>query len=87
LWCYELTHFARSYAYGRGLYDGPARQTATFFVQAVDRFGNNKLRGGDKFVPTLFDSRGRAVPINIKDNDDGTYTVTYLPDVGKYTVA
>lgn len=48
--------------------------------------GNKKTTGGDPFVPTLIDSRGRNVPIRIVDNNDGTYTVTYLPDVGVYIV-
>jgi hypothetical protein len=48
--------------------------------------GNNKTTGGDPFVPALVDAMNHVVPINIHDNGDGTYTVTYLPSVGTYTV-
>jgi hypothetical protein len=76
----------QSFAYGRALYGGAANQLATFYVQAVDRFGNYKSRGGDEFIPSLFDSRGTPTPIKIVDNDDGTYTVTFSPKPDTYTI-
>jgi hypothetical protein len=88
--CYSAGRLAaaadQSFAFGRALFGGAANQLATFSVQAVDRFGNYKTRGGDAFVPALFDSRGAATPIKIADNDDGTYTVTFSPRPDTYTI-
>jgi hypothetical protein len=88
--CYAAGRLAaapdQSFAYGRALYGGAANQLATFYVQAVDRFGNYKTRGGDQFVPSLFDSRGAPTPIKLLDNDDGTYTVTFSPRPDTYTI-
>jgi hypothetical protein len=88
--CYSAGRLAatpdQSFAYGRALYGGAANQLATFYVQAVDRFGNYKTRGGDAFIPSLFDSRGVPTPIKIVDNDDGTYTVTFSPKPDTYTI-
>jgi len=75
-------------AEGPGLHDGiPDTFPATFTVQARDRDGNPIKEGGDPFKIVVKDPQGKPVPADIKDNGDGTYGVTYHPDVpGPHTV-
>lgn len=69
----------------------PSRPTFTgvmgvhsyFQIQAVDRYGNEKTAGGDRFSAQL------EGPVShdgfVSDNGDGTYTGTYVaPAAGKY---
>jgi hypothetical protein len=86
---------SKSWADGPGVDGGapPVWQTEheqTFTIHAVDHEGNPRTTGGDKFsVNLLFDDASQTVLVDahIKDNDDGTYTVTYTPVVaGGYHV-
>jgi hypothetical protein len=78
-----------SFAYGRGLYGGFAEQEQTFYVQAVDGFGNYKRVGGDSFVPSLVgpEPSSTDAPIDIHDFGNGTYSVTFTPaSAGFYAI-
>uniref|UniRef100_A0A7S1DTW6 Ig-like domain-containing protein n=3 Tax=Hemiselmis andersenii TaxID=464988 RepID=A0A7S1DTW6_HEMAN len=61
---------------GEGLDDCNVGSDRHFLVEAVDRFGNRVLHGGDKFVAEM---RG-PVPerVHLIDMDDGTYAGTYM---------
>ena len=61
------------YAEGEALERVSALSRSTFTVQAMDGFGNKKVRGGDPFEVGVM---GPARLIDLEDNADGTYTCT-----------
>jgi len=69
-------------AEGPGLVNG-IKDTfpANFTVTARDRDGTPIPEGGDDFKVHVTDPNGQEVPVEIKDNEDGTYDVVYHPDV------
>jgi len=75
-------------AYGPGLEPGNLdTHPAEFTIQARDIFGNPRTEGGDPFQVEVVGPNG-AVPVDIKDNNDGTYHVEYKPDdAGPYNIA
>jgi len=69
-------------AEGPGLKDGITDTfPAVFTVQARDRDGNPIKEGGDPFKCVVKDPKGNPVPAEVVDNGDGTYGVTYHPDI------
>jgi filamin len=77
-----------SYAEGPGLQPGnKTTEPAEFTIYAVLPSGKPKKTGGDAFDVTVEDSNGDLMPVDIKDNGDGTYKVTYQPkDPGVYHI-
>merc|ERR1711988_375274 len=56
-------------------------------IQACDLKGNKMAKGGDPFEVKITDSNGNDLPVDIKDNDDGSYLVSYAPDApGSYSI-
>jgi len=75
-----------SLVYGPGLEEAYDTKPAVFYIKARDRFGNDMGRGGDPFEVQVSGPNG-DIPVDVVDNDDGTYTVTYHPtDHGKHTI-
>jgi len=69
-------------AEGPGLKDGILDTfPAKFTIQARDRDGNPIPEGGDDFQVKVVDPAGNECPVDIVDNGDGTYDVTYQPDI------
>jgi len=69
-------------ATGAGLVDGiQDTDPAVFKIQARDRNGSPITYGDEPFVVTVKDPNRQNVPVEIKDNGDGTYDVVYHPDV------
>jgi filamin len=74
----------KSWADGPGIEGGAppvwqAKHEQTFTIHAVDHDGNPRKDGGDEFKVAI---TGPAdVPAHVHDNNDGTYTVTYTPEV------
>lgn len=69
------------HAYGPGLDKNVKTKTPTHFNVNCREAGPGELKV-DMKTPD-----GRDLPINLNDNDDGTYTVDYVaPDPGVYTV-
>jgi len=67
---------------GPGLKDGITDTfPAKFTVQARDRDGNPIKEGGDPFKCVVKDPKGNPIPVEVVDNKDGTYAVTYNPDI------
>ena len=66
-------------------------ETTNFTIQTRDEDGNNLPVGGMEFNIELKDSNGNVVPIpvDIKDNSDGSYNVSYTPfsKGGKYELS
>jgi len=75
-------------AYGPGLEPGNLDTLpATFTIEARDKHGNKMNEGGDPFQVDLMGPTG-PVPVDIVDNGDGTYQVTYNPqDAGRHDIA
>eukprot|EP01120_Amphizonella_sp_Union-15-10_P006469 TRINITY_DN2082_c0_g1_i1.p1 TRINITY_DN2082_c0_g1~~TRINITY_DN2082_c0_g1_i1.p1 ORF type:complete len:766 (-),score=229.90 TRINITY_DN2082_c0_g1_i1:80-2335(-) len=62
-------------------------ESFTFYIRAVDKFGNNKTYGGDHFEVTIKGPSGNVKDIKVDDLNDGTYRVSYkLPGSGEYSV-
>ncbi|CAG9462897.1 unnamed protein product [Pedinophyceae sp. YPF-701] len=57
--------------------DIPAGELAQFRVYACDDAGNRKRVGGDRVDVSVWG--GWEVPVEVVDNFDGTYDVSYLP--------
>jgi len=74
-------------AYGPGLEGGVQGQPAVFTIEARDRLGQRIKTGGDPFKVAVNGPYNRDVEVQVKDNHDGTHTVTYHPiDHGKHQV-
>jgi len=74
-----------SYAEGPGLTEAWDNEPAHFTIHALDNDGKPRGEGGDPFKVNI-DGPG-DVEVDVKDNGDGTYSVTYRPDEpGKYKI-
>jgi len=75
-------------AYGPGLEAGNLdTEPAHFTIEARDKNGNRRREGGDPFVVQVQGPTG-PVPVDVVDNGDGTYSVTYKPeDAGRHDIA
>jgi len=79
----DATH---SLVWGPGLEDVYDTKPAIFYIKSRDRYENDMGKGGDPYEVQVQGPSG-DVPAQVKDNDDGTYTVTYNPfEHGKHTV-
>jgi hypothetical protein len=74
------TDAAKSQVHGPGLKEAYDTLPANFHIQAKDRDGNNIPEGGDPFEVQVTGPSG-PVPVDLKDNGDGTYDITYHPTV------
>jgi len=84
----NLASPSRSYAEGPGLKGGnKAGEKATFTIFSVGPDGQKRRTGGDLFEVHVEAPDYSLVPADLRDNGDGTYTVTYNPtDPGKYHI-
>jgi len=74
-------------AFGPGLEGAIVDEDAPFTIAAYNRLGEPIKDGGDKFDVKV---KGpyEDVPVDYKDNNDGTYTVKYKPnDTGDHVVS
>ena len=77
---------SKSLAYGPGLEAATAGQEAPFTVEFRNQNGDKIPSGGHPLKVTVTGPFGE-VPVNQKDNGDGTVSVSYKPlDVGTHTV-
>jgi len=78
----------KSYAEGPGLEGGnKVGEPATFNIIGVSPNGQKRRTGGDLFEVHVEAPDFSLVPADLRDNGDGTYTVTYNPtDPGKYHI-
>jgi filamin len=72
---------ARSYADGPGLHEAAEGRPAVFTVHAFDVDGHPVLGEDIRSAVTSADgkSEGPMADVGVSDNNDGTYTVTYVP--------
>lgn len=75
---------------GPGLQGGYVDEPNSFTIQTSDSFGNKKTVGGDNISVTL-ERQGMGAlegAVDVEDNNDGTYTVTYFPvSSGLHTIS
>lgn len=70
-------------AYGPGLLEGGAVGSPTeFIIQARNNNDENRTSGRDSFTVKIARAGGepKQIDCSLKDNDDGTYLVTYTVD-------
>jgi len=69
-----------SFTFGSGIVPVvfPSTTPITFYIQAIDLAGQYRSVGGDNFTVT---SGPVPLDIDITDNQDGTYSVEYVPSV------
>jgi len=75
-----------SKAYGPGLVSATVGQDAPFTIASFNRLGQPIKDGGDKYEVRV---KGpyEDVPVDMKDNNDGTYSVKYNPlDAGDHVI-
>jgi filamin len=65
-------------AHGPGIEGAVAGVPTHFTVVTKDRSGKALPKGGSNIVSQLTDKSG-PIPVEVKDNGDGTYTATYTP--------
>jgi len=84
----QKTEAGKSEAKGAGTQLGSTAEPAVFTIQARDKRGNKCNRGGDPFKVVVKGPAGSpAIEPHVKDNHDGTYTVSYQPvTAGGHTV-
>merc|ERR1712137_1281909 len=77
-----------SYAEGPGLEDGNTTAEPTHYtIYTVDNKGNPCKNGGSPIDVEIVGPEGEPFDADVKDNNDGTYTVTYHPtEAGEYTI-
>ena len=69
-------------AMGEGLYHPRVNRLCTVILAAKDRAGESCLEGGERlFVQLKCTSGGDALPIDFRDNSDGTYSINFRPRV------
>eukprot|EP01114_Cavostelium_apophysatum_P014354 TRINITY_DN369_c0_g1_i1.p1 TRINITY_DN369_c0_g1~~TRINITY_DN369_c0_g1_i1.p1 ORF type:complete len:755 (+),score=260.59 TRINITY_DN369_c0_g1_i1:68-2332(+) len=74
-------------AWGPGLEGGIAGEPAPFTIASFNRLGQPLKDGGDKFEVKVKGPYDVDVPVDFKDNNDGTYSVKYHPnDAGEHVV-
>jgi len=77
----------KTYAEGSGLDGAWLNEEAVFTIHAIDEDGNPRRDGGDIFNVKVKGPGGDDGGVQVADNGDGTYTVTYTPtQVGDYNI-
>lgn len=73
--------------YGPGLEGGEAHVPGVFTIEARNKANQPITKGGHPYSVNILDPFGEKVPVDLLDNNDGTYTVTYTPtDAGDYKI-
>jgi filamin len=74
-------------AHGPGLVGGQTYQTLPFTIEAHNCYGDRINQGGETFVVTIKAPKNKTLPAPVVDNNDGTYSVEYVPvDAGTYWI-
>jgi filamin len=77
----------QSYAEGPGLTGGNTAEPATFTIFARDQNGQPVVPRENPFLVEVTQPDGSDLPVQVKDNRDGTYSVAYNPtEIGRHEV-
>lgn len=80
------TRAHKSLSFGPGLLkDGCANNPTIFFIQSRNDLGENRKSGSDKFVIRIKKAEDE-IPYDIVDNNNGMYSVTFIPPEGELTI-
>ena len=71
---------AHSVVEGEGLFEARQRRMASFMVTVHDRYGQQRLTGGDRVEAQMQSRTGAIVNTTVLDNGDSTYLVSYTPE-------
>eukprot|EP01120_Amphizonella_sp_Union-15-10_P008474 TRINITY_DN3052_c0_g3_i3.p1 TRINITY_DN3052_c0_g3~~TRINITY_DN3052_c0_g3_i3.p1 ORF type:complete len:1266 (+),score=382.28 TRINITY_DN3052_c0_g3_i3:257-3799(+) len=72
---------------GEGIVSAKLGAVAFFTITANDSTGKRRVTGGEAFTVLIKNANGANIPANVKDNNNGTYSVTYTPsDVAELTI-
>jgi len=75
-------------AYGPGLEGGVVGEPANFTIESFNKVGNRVTDGGDAFSVKVQGPHNKDVKVELVDNRDGTYSVSYHPvNHGPHVVA
>eukprot|EP01125_Pyxidicula_operculata_P021818 TRINITY_DN8667_c0_g1_i1.p1 TRINITY_DN8667_c0_g1~~TRINITY_DN8667_c0_g1_i1.p1 ORF type:complete len:745 (-),score=216.17 TRINITY_DN8667_c0_g1_i1:63-2297(-) len=73
--------------YGPGLESGEAHKPAKFTIESYNKNGDRITSGGTPFSVSVTGPFGDPSDVDVVDNKDGTYSVTYMPtDMGDHKV-
>jgi filamin len=73
-------------AFGPGLESGMTHQPAQFTIVAKNCFNEQLKEGGTAFVVNVV-GNGKQVPVEVKDNKDGSYPAFYVPtEAGQHVI-
>ena len=79
---------SQTLVYGDGLEKAMVGKPAQFKIESRNKLGNPVGKGGDPFVIAIKGPEDTEVEAQLKDNQDGTYDVTYTPvTVGPHEIA
>ena len=86
---YHDTKPDKTIFFGPACLDGSTPGVPTsFVVRARNEFNDNRVSGRDNFVVTVVSSGLESVPVNITDQNDGTYKVEFTaPKADKYKIS
>jgi len=84
--CYPGIDASKSIVEGPGVTGGFVNTDLPFTIRGIDKDGNPVKAGGDEFKVVVDGPMG-TFPVEVKDNNDGTYTGSYHPTkAGNYKV-
>jgi len=84
--CYPGIDAGKSIVEGPGVTGGIVNSDLPFTIRAIDKDGHPVKVGGDEFKVDVEGPTG-SFPVQVKDNNDGTYTGSYHPTkAGNYKV-
>jgi hypothetical protein len=71
---------SKTYADGPGVTGGFNNRALPFTIHPIDKFGKPLKDGGDHFEVTLTAPDGTQKKVEVKDNQNGTYSGVYTPN-------
>ena len=93
----DVNDYSLAFAFGQGIESAEAGiykmilinlilyvgKAASFKIQAVNTYNNPRTTGGDTFIVTIKNPSGVSTPLQVVDEKDGTYTVTYTQNIAQ----
>jgi filamin len=77
--CYPGVDASKTIVEGPGVTGGFAERPLPFVIKSMDKEGKPVTVGGDDYKVQVTGPDGAPVPVDLKDNGDGTYNGVYTP--------